>query len=366
MHSGVFNVMACLLAVLSVLSACAPTLPAVVPISAMAAAASTAIPSTAVPTTTTEPPATAAPVATFTPAAISAPSNPPTPLAATLIPSPLPYPPAVVKVEMAEVWDDPAHEKDNTYRQTQLILGEKVFILQTRGEWNEIAAVEQPSHKYTLGYPGWVRANCLTAGWPRSELWLVVMAPVVEILARPDSSAAPLLRAPLDARLPVLQQAPGWVEARLPDGRSGWLPTTGLRLTHNLAEIVQATALLDTARRLVGIPYIWGGTAPGGLDCSGFIYRVYHAHGILLPRDADDQARLGRPVEEADLQPGDLLFYATQPGGPVTHVAMFIGEHMVLDASLTIGLTRHYVQEMNRARSFVGARRMLEAETPGR
>jgi cell wall-associated NlpC family hydrolase len=74
---------------------------------------------------------------------------------------------------------------------------------------------------------------------------------------------------------------------------------------------------LKTAESFIGVPYLWGGTTALGLDCSGFVQQVYRLNGVALPRDADQQAVLGRKVEEA--RAGDLLFFGADS---VTHVAL--------------------------------------------
>ena len=74
---------------------------------------------------------------------------------------------------------------------------------------------------------------------------------------------------------------------------------------------------LKTAESFIGVPYLWGGTTALGLDCSGFVQQVYRLNGVALPRDADQQAMLGRKVEEA--RAGDLLFFGADS---VTHVAL--------------------------------------------
>ena len=98
---------------------------------------------------------------------------------------------------------------------------------------------------------------------------------------------------------------------------------------------VSGLALLETARRFLGLPYLWGGTSGFGVDCSGFVYLVHRFHGILIPRDAAPQRDHGGglPVERADLQPGDLVFFAHDGGkGAVHHVGMYAGAGRMIHA----------------------------------
>jgi leucyl aminopeptidase len=284
---------------------------------------------------------------------------------AILLPAPLAtstatpaYLPARVNVAALDVWNDPRNAGNIQQRETQLLLGERVLILQTSAGWAQIVAVEQPSHKHALGYPGWVRAQDLTPDWEESEIWAVVMIPRVEILAQPTPSAGPVSLALFDTRLAVSAQKPGWVEVHLPDGRGGWIAQSGVRLSARPDEPYQLNALLETAQMLTGTPYAWGGAAPNAFDCSGFIYRLFHAHGLRLARDAQDQALLGLSVPNEALVPGDLLFYASTPGGPITHVALSAGNGQMFDAALATGLTRRPMQDIAKNRVVINARRV--------
>lgn len=84
-------------------------------------------------------------------------------------------------------------------------------------------------------------------------------------------------------------------------------------------------ALVETARGFLGTPYLWGGTTEQGFDCSGLTQAVYQLGGLRLPRSAQAQFDAGRPVAEADLQPGDLVFFALGGGSRVSHVGLYLG-----------------------------------------
>jgi len=96
-------------------------------------------------------------------------------------------------------------------------------------------------------------------------------------------------------------------------------------------------AAIAAARTKLGDPYLWGGTGPDAYDCSGLTQFAYGTAGVGLPRVAADQWRVGARVDLSNLLPGDLLFWATNPGNPATihHVAMYLGGGMMIAAPHT-------------------------------
>lgn len=120
--------------------------------------------------------------------------------------------------------------------------------------------------------------------------------------------------------------------------------------------------LLKAARALIGTPYKWGGNTPDeGLDCSGYVRWVYmQVVGKHLPRVSADQSRVGKPVDRAHLKPGDLVFFDTEDAGMVTHVGLYVGNGVFLNAPRTGAKVRYesLASEFWTAR-WKGARRIL-------
>ena len=137
----------------------------------------------------------------------------------------------------------------------------------------------------------------------------------------------------------ALQQRQAAVEVNRGFGRRG-------------AQIVQM------AQQYMGTPYAWGGSSPGGFDCSGFIYYIYSQFGISLPRMSDGQFEVGRAISGDNLLPGDLVFFTTyEPGS--SHVGIYLGGGLFIHASSAAGevtitpLGKSYYQER-----YLGARRV--------
>jgi len=96
----------------------------------------------------------------------------------------------------------------------------------------------------------------------------------------------------------------------------------------------QLTRFLSAAVSRVGMPYVWGGAGPTQFDCSGLVQWSLRQAGVVMPRVAADQARTGPLLTLTQLQPGDLLFYHTDPTAPsyISHVAIYVGNGMMLQA----------------------------------
>ena len=109
--------------------------------------------------------------------------------------------------------------------------------------------------------------------------------------------------------------------------------TTSGQLGSTLS-ITQLVAMLKAAVSRVGLPYVWGAAGPDSFDCSGLVQWAFAQAGIVMPRVAADQARTGPAISLSQLQPGDLLFYHTDPTAPdyVSHVAIYLGKGLEIQA----------------------------------
>ena len=76
----------------------------------------------------------------------------------------------------------------------------------------------------------------------------------------------------------------------------------------------------------LGTPYAWGGGAPGGFDCSGFVSYVYAQMGISLPHQSGDILNSGTVISASEARPGDILWW---PG----HVGIYAGDGQVLHST---------------------------------
>ena len=92
------------------------------------------------------------------------------------------------------------------------------------------------------------------------------------------------------------------------------------------------TAIVAYAKQFLGNPYVYGGTSlTNGADCSGFTMRIFEHFGVTTGRTSRDQAANGKEISLDQIQPGDLLFYAS--GKTINHVALYIGDGKIIHAS---------------------------------
>ena len=120
-------------------------------------------------------------------------------------------------------------------------------------------------------------------------------------------------------------------------------------------------ALREEALAYVGSPYVSGGSGRRGFDCSGLVQHVFAAFDIHLPRRSAEQWHVGRRIAKMDLEPGDLLFFATGRRKTVNHVGIYIGRGRFVHAATSSGSVRvASLGERYFQRRLMGARRLLD------
>jgi cell wall-associated NlpC family hydrolase len=103
---------------------------------------------------------------------------------------------------------------------------------------------------------------------------------------------------------------------------------------------VGVVAALAFAGHQLGTPYLWGGTGPGGFDCSGLAQAAFGRAGVTLPRVAQDQFSAGPSLAGGTtVQPGDLVFFGSDPTS-IDHVGIYVGSGLMIDAPHTGALVR--------------------------
>lgn len=243
---------------------------------------------------------------------------------------------------------------------TQVLLGEPVSVLTMHGGWARVAIPQQPTPVDPSGYPVWIPVAQLTVQTPEPASAREEATVVTPTAWLADRDGHRLLEVSFGTRLPVRGRGPGAIELGLPDGATAWVDEASVMVVTagEAPRAASAHALVETARSLLGVPYLWAGVSGFGFDCSGLAHAVYRLHGVTLPRDSPDQAGAGAPVERGGTLPGDLLFFARD--GRVHHVAIDLGDGLVLEApyeGLPVRISR--LRELSYADEYASARRVL-------
>ena len=123
----------------------------------------------------------------------------------------------------------------------------------------------------------------------------------------------------------------------------------------------KGAAIVATAKKYLGVRYVYGGASPSGFDCSGFTMYLYRQFGYSLPHTASGQyANCGYKVSRSELQPGDLVFFTSSGnGGRINHVGVYIGGDQVIHARFSIG--KVYINSLSETyynKNYVGAIRI--------
>lgn len=230
---------------------------------------------------------------------------------------------------------------------SQLLLGEQVLVQEVRADgWARVVAVEQPAPSLDpRGYPGWVPAAQLSPqDEKRSGRTLVVDAAVTSLHAAPGGPVV-LTDVVLSTWLTAVgDEQDGWQPVHVP-GHAAPLWVSAADVVDLPTHRPSADELLEVGRRLRDARYVWGGVTAFGIDCSGLVRLSWRRFGVLLPRDADDQAATLTDVPLGQEQPGDLYCFA-RPGRPVHHIGIVTAtpdtDRHMLHACYT---RRHVVEE---------------------
>ena len=250
---------------------------------------------------------------------------------------------ALVRIPVATLRTRPAHSAEVA---TQAVMGTPVRVLETTDEWMR---VQTPDH-----YIAWVPDSSVSPrdsesllDWQSDNTRLTVIT-----MTEPRDYADPTGTSPrdvvsqlvLNAVVEAVPDTPvtnGRRMIKLPDGQTAWADVGVFQpITEWASQPFDAEKIMLTAHTMMGSPYLWGGTSSKSVDCSGLAKISYLSNGIILLRDASQQARTGHQLDPEDIgamEKGDLLFFGNRETGRVTHVAIYDSEGMFIHSS---GLVR--------------------------
>lgn len=256
---------------------------------------------------------------------------------------------------------------------SQALIGQTVVAEAGQGEWLFVQTWDSCR--------GWIREDSVRIFEDQPRPYAstgpvaIIRELIVDILDGHHERASIITKVTISAEIEVDQADRDWVRLRLPDDRAGYIRKHEARLVDrdmaHTIPLLDPRKLVETALRFVGVPYLWGGTSPFGIDCSGFVQLVHHIHNVTLPRNSSMQAAdpRGVPIDRSNLHPGDLVFFGKtkDPNTKgVTHVGMVIGQERFIHSCGSSGVTVAPLDDPYYASIYWGARRLrLETMDPG-
>jgi len=223
---------------------------------------------------------------------------------------------------------------------SQAIIGMNVKILNSEknASGEEWFRIETPDT-----YQGWIKASSVRTYGPGERLYasegrvFEVQSLFANIYPVTDvTEKKPLTTAPISSILEVGKCGERWCPVTLPSGSKGWIQNGdgALRDAGFKRPRLSTDEMVALSKRFLGLPYLWGGGTPLGLDCSGFAQLIYRLSGIEILRDADIQMTKSGLLEvpKGQEQTGDLVFFGSSPD-KIGHVGIMISGEEFINAT---------------------------------
>jgi SH3-like domain-containing protein len=278
---------------------------------------------------------------------------------------------AFVNVSVANLRSSPAESVELA---SQSLLGTPLKIYDKKGGW---LRAQSPD-----GYIGWVSGSTVSR-FSASQIDSLNKFPKIIYtkgygfaFASPNENAQTVSDLTWGNTLTLVSEKKEFYEVRFPDNRPAFiLKSEAVKFENWLNDLaINKNSLVETSKKMMGLPYLWGGTSWKGVDCSGFTRTIYLMNGMLLPRDASQQVHVGKQVDTSadygNLQPGDLLFF----GRPATdlsneravHVGMWLGNGQFIHSSGMVRISSFNPSDENfdayNLNRFLRAKRMIESD----
>lgn len=236
---------------------------------------------------------------------------------------------ALVKLSVATLRTEGKHSAETA---TQAIMGMPVKVLEKEGEWYRVQTPDDYISYVPESSLCYKTAQQMDA-WRKARR-MVVTVYDSRLVTEPggDETVSDLV---LSNILEYRGEQGEWVRLATPDGREGYIQKNQVAdLAQWSKQNFDAALIEKTARRMMGSGYLWGGTSTKVTDCSGLVKVCYLANGIILQRDASQQALTGKKLYDYhEAQLGDLLFFGNSKTKRVTHVGLYLRDGKYIHCS---------------------------------
>ena len=239
---------------------------------------------------------------------------------------------AQVKLSIATLRTEPKHSAEIA---TQGIMGAPVKVLQKADDWYRVQMADD--------YIAYVPESSLSfktesqmKAWRKAKRYIVTAYDSRLVTqAHGDETVSDLVMGNI---LEYKTEQGKWIKLATPDGRVGWVDAADVaELSQWSQQQFSAAEIEKTARRMMGSSYLWGGTSTKVTDCSGLTKVSYLSNGIILQRDASQQALTGKIMKKGtdwhQYEAGDLLFFGNEKTGRVTHVGLYLRDGKYIHCS---------------------------------
>lgn len=220
---------------------------------------------------------------------------------------------------IAPVKKSPEHRSELV---TQLLFGDVVQILEKSGVWVKIRILQD-------NYEGYVIAMQLSKISPSEAEHYEKHYALVNVLSTTaENGYFPLT---MGCRIPtaLIQNIGEQIHVKLPYPKTLIIPKKEV-IFNNLP----TDKVIELAKQFLYAPYLWGGKSIFGLDCSGFTQIIFRMMGIVIYRDAYQQATQGQKISSlSNARIGDLIFFRKPDGTKISHVGIYIGNNEVIHSA---------------------------------
>lgn len=158
----------------------------------------------------------------------------------------------------------------------------------------------------------------------------VVTSSGLYLRSKPSTSSAALTMAYRNDVVTLLAKESNWYKVSF-QGKEGYMHSDYLSSSGAVSN-TKGQQIVETAKKYLGVPYVWGGSSPNGFDCSGFVQYIARECGFTIGRTVPQQWPYGTEVSKEDLLPGDIVFFAGTYTSGLSHVGIYVGDGCFIHA----------------------------------